>query len=229
MKKILSLLLTIMLCLSLSSCQVFCSHTWKNATCLSPKTCTQCGATEGTISNHSWADATCVSPRTCTVCNKTEGTKSSSHTYTNNKCDYCGTVQLTLDNYKDYLDISARAKCGDYYGHGVANMYTGVICSIDISGNSNYEYNNVSLVVEFIHYDDDGFETYLLKGSSAAVPHDSKRCYIDLNLSGKGSDSCTLLTPWDASPSQAWQRDSDEILQRTTFKIISISGTATKN
>lgn len=48
-------------------------HTWAEATCEAPKTCTACGETEGEALGHTWADATCETPKTCTVCGETEG------------------------------------------------------------------------------------------------------------------------------------------------------------
>ena len=47
-------------------------HTWTEATCTEPKTCSVCGYTEGTAS-HDWAEATCTAPKTCKVCGATEG------------------------------------------------------------------------------------------------------------------------------------------------------------
>ena len=49
-------------------------HVWRAATCTAPKTCTRCGATEGTVSGHAWRAATCTAPKTCTRCGATEGT-----------------------------------------------------------------------------------------------------------------------------------------------------------
>lgn len=49
-------------------------HNWNNATCLTPKTCAHCGMIEGTVADHDWIDATCVTPKTCAVCGITEGT-----------------------------------------------------------------------------------------------------------------------------------------------------------
>jgi len=40
------------------------SHTWKNATCTAPKTCYDCGATEGTTIAHNYVNGK------CTTCNK---------------------------------------------------------------------------------------------------------------------------------------------------------------
>ena len=71
MKKNVITALLVLFCCTLSACG--CKHTWDNATCQTPKTCSQCGATEGDVAEHQWTDATCVAPRTCTVCGETEG------------------------------------------------------------------------------------------------------------------------------------------------------------
>ena len=49
-------------------------HLWGHPTCTEPKTCKICGATEGNALGHQWLDATCTEPKTCSVCGKTEGT-----------------------------------------------------------------------------------------------------------------------------------------------------------
>lgn len=48
-------------------------HTWIDATCTAPRTCKECGETEGNALGHSWLEATCTDPKICTVCHKTEG------------------------------------------------------------------------------------------------------------------------------------------------------------
>lgn len=70
-KNLLILLLIGMMTLLLTACG--CEHTWADATCLAPKTCTQCQKTEGEVADHNWADATCLTPKTCTVCSAAEG------------------------------------------------------------------------------------------------------------------------------------------------------------
>lgn len=50
-------------------------HTWEEASCISPKTCKICGITEGDVVDHAWEEATCTSPKKCSVCGKTEGEK----------------------------------------------------------------------------------------------------------------------------------------------------------
>lgn len=48
-------------------------HTWQDATCTEPKTCTECGKTEGEALGHRWTDATCTEPKTCSICKEAEG------------------------------------------------------------------------------------------------------------------------------------------------------------
>ncbi len=70
-KKTTSIFLALVLLLSLSACGH--EHQWTEATCAAPKTCADCGETEGETLSHNWTDATCSAPKTCTVCGATEG------------------------------------------------------------------------------------------------------------------------------------------------------------
>lgn len=72
MKKRSLCILVLILCLSmLTGC---CFHKeWYAATCTAPKTCVECGKTEGEPLGHFWAHATCETPKTCTACYLTEG------------------------------------------------------------------------------------------------------------------------------------------------------------
>ena len=71
MKKILVLVLCISLIPVLYGCGH--EHTWVEATCTAPRTCSKCGETEGEALGHNWTQATCIEPQTCTVCGETEG------------------------------------------------------------------------------------------------------------------------------------------------------------
>ncbi len=64
-------------------------HTFADATCTAPQTCTVCGATQGNAKGHKWTDATCKAPKTCSVCAATEGNVAD-HKYENDVCVYCG-------------------------------------------------------------------------------------------------------------------------------------------
>ena len=73
-------------------------HTWADATCEEPKTCTVCGKTEGSPKGHSWQSATCTVPETCIVCGATQGSpldhRWNAATCTTPKtCNVCGATE----------------------------------------------------------------------------------------------------------------------------------------
>lgn len=72
MKQITTFLLSLSMLFSLCACKKH-EHTWVDATCTEPKTCSECGETEGELLGHDWQEATCTEPKTCTVCGETEG------------------------------------------------------------------------------------------------------------------------------------------------------------
>lgn len=62
-----------------------CSHSFRDATCQTPKTCSKCGETEGSTIDHAYSQATCLTPQTCTVCGATHGS-TSDHTWYGATC-----------------------------------------------------------------------------------------------------------------------------------------------
>lgn len=48
---------------------------------------------EETECTHAWTDATCVSPKTCQICGATEGSPIDDHVYKDGSCIYCGTFE----------------------------------------------------------------------------------------------------------------------------------------
>ena len=81
MKKVAGLLIFSILIL----CACVHQHTWIEATCTTPMTCTECGETEGDALGHKWIEATCTNPKTCSICGKTEGV-AQGHTWTEATC-----------------------------------------------------------------------------------------------------------------------------------------------
>lgn len=49
-----------------------CYHSWEDATCTKPKTCSICEKTKREALGHKWNDATCTEPQTCSVCQETK-------------------------------------------------------------------------------------------------------------------------------------------------------------
>ena len=126
MKKAFVLLTALVCALMLCGCQ--CSHVWVEADCITPKTCSECGETEGEALGHSWAEATCAAPKTCENCGETEG-EALAHTWTEanfqaaKTCTVCAATEgepLTADF--ESLGISVDAEG------------TGVPCAFTIDG-----------------------------------------------------------------------------------------------
>lgn len=95
MKKKLTLALTIAIGLALTACGH--EHSWTEATCTEPKTCSECGATEGEPLGHKWSDPDCTNDQRCSVCGEV-GEKALGHTWVDatcndpKHCSVCGQV-----------------------------------------------------------------------------------------------------------------------------------------
>lgn len=92
-----------MLCVLILTCMVlftgcFCQHeTWNPADCVTPKTCAECGETEGEALGHVWLAATCDTPKTCESCGVTEG-EAKGHSWVDATCEApktCSACSLT--------------------------------------------------------------------------------------------------------------------------------------
>lgn len=95
MKRMIALLMCMLLLAALTACCR--EHQWADANCLEPKTCTQCGKTEGEALGHSWKEATCDVAKTCSVCALTEG-EALGHIWEDATCDMpktCSACALT--------------------------------------------------------------------------------------------------------------------------------------
>ena len=236
MKKVISILLLIATLLVFSSCG--CQHEWGIATCSAPKTCMNCGKTKGEIAQgqHQWAGATCIAPRTCVFCGQTEGMALTTHSFVNDKCESCGTIQLTLDNYKKYLTVDATLSANSMYYDVIRNyVYTSVDCQFKTTGDSHYKYENVSFVVRFAHYDKEGRmqkfinEQNMISGkpiTTEAVPYSKAERTANLNIAGNSSVTCVVYTPWLEETST--YLDSKAIYNHTYYEVISVTGTVTE-
>lgn len=91
------------------------THSWKDADCSNPKTCANCGKTEGEALGHSWSDATCAAPKTCSVCGATEGEKAA-HTYTNGVCSACNDTHPVKEFETGYWQAYILFAADDEYG-----------------------------------------------------------------------------------------------------------------
>lgn len=139
---------------------------------------------------------------------------------------------LTLDNYENYFDISANISVGhttmcNYKGDFLDLVKT-FQCDISFKGNTNYEYTDVVFTVKFAHETPDKFIDF----------YDDTIITVKVNLAGNGSGSCYVETPvaqteWDniSQTIYAFYRPSEisVIMDYSSFEIVNVTGTATKN
>lgn len=72
MKKGIAVILSVAMSMALlAGCG--CQHEWKEADCVTARTCSKCNESEGAVLGHSWQEATRKVPKTCTRCAETEG------------------------------------------------------------------------------------------------------------------------------------------------------------
>lgn len=95
------------------------SHTFSEATCMSPATCSECGATQGGLSDHVYNEATCTTPKTCTICGATIG-EAVGHDYLDATCTEPATCRFCGET------------SGEALGHDPqnANYQAAGVCSI---------------------------------------------------------------------------------------------------
>ncbi len=106
-------------CVMLTGCGH--EHTWTEATCTEPKTCSECGETDGEALGHTWEEATCAEPKHCSVCGETEG-EALEHTWTEATyqqpatCEVCGATEgEPLQSYFEKEGIECNAELDTEY------------------------------------------------------------------------------------------------------------------
>ena len=115
-----------------------CEHTWKAATCTTPKTCTKCGATTGGALGHNYSAATCTTPATCTRCGVTTG-GALGHNYsaatctTPATCTRCGATNGGALGHSFSSATCTRAatctRCGATSGTALGHSYRSATCT----------------------------------------------------------------------------------------------------
>ncbi len=68
-------------------------HTFTDATCTAPMTCSECGITEGEATGHVFSEATCDTAMTCSMCGITEG-EALGHTWVEATCETAKTCSI---------------------------------------------------------------------------------------------------------------------------------------
>ncbi|MBS7398652.1 MAG: hypothetical protein KIG32_09625, partial [Ruminiclostridium sp.] len=117
MKKLICLALSAVMLLLATACGH--EHTFADATCTEPKTCTECGETEGEAKGHTFAEATCTEAKKCTVCGATEG-EPAGHNFKEatctdaKKCTVCGATEGEALGHS--VSIGKCSRCNEIVG-----------------------------------------------------------------------------------------------------------------
>lgn len=117
-------------------------HSWKDATCTAPKTCTVCGATTGSAVGHSWKDATFTDPKICSVCGITEG----------EPLEKTGNVKVIILAGQSN---AYGATPTDYSGYNINDLYGSKTYS-----NVFIHYNNINVTADSSSADGFRWETF---------------------------------------------------------------------
>lgn len=100
-------------------------HVWTEAACEAPRTCSRCGVTEGIALGHEWTEATCETPKTCSRCGKTEG-EALDHEWIDATC----TEPKTCDRcgIKEGEPAGHKATEADYWNPSICS-----VCGIELA------------------------------------------------------------------------------------------------
>ncbi|MGN0279832.1 MAG: hypothetical protein ACI4C4_10820 [Lachnospiraceae bacterium] len=146
-KKWLCGIATFALCFVLIGCGH--EHTWVDATCTEPKTCSECGETEGEPLGHTWVEATCAEPKHCSICGETEG-EALAHTWVEatcseaKHCSVCGEtegepLEHTLSE-ANYQQAATCEVCGATVGEPLQADFEKYGLTCDTQLNTSYSY-----------------------------------------------------------------------------------------
>lgn len=165
-----------------------CSHTYKNATCTKPKTCSKCGKTIGSKLGHSYKEATCTRPKTCTVCGTMSG-NALGHNYVLGECtmckdyskSYCPKLYFTGDMSKitDPKQTSKKIECDIDFEYRSRGQIVNGAAKIKIQGTSSAQYAKKNYTINFYEDSTYGSKKKINVGWGAQSKYCLKANWID--------------------------------------------------
>ena len=165
-----------------------CSHTYKNATCTKPKTCSKCGKTSGSKLGHSYKEATCTRPKTCTVCGTMSG-NALGHNYVLGECtickdyskSYCPKLYFTGDMSKitDPKQTSKKIECDIDFEYRSRGQIVNGAAKIKIQGTSSTQYAKKNYTINFYEDSTYGSKKKINVGWGAQSKYCLKANWID--------------------------------------------------
>lgn len=147
-------------------------------------------------------------------------------------CGDSDKIELTLDNYKTYLNVNSTistipkefilsAGAYDYFS------YSGFMANVDVEGFNNFNYYDVTLKVKFdveaigLYYNEYG--GVMREDEEPPSATDECEIIIKTNISGKGSEKQTLYLKTDDLDIYEYFITSEEYLIKF-IEVVSISG-----
>jgi len=120
------------------------THTWVDANCSTPRTCSECGETEGAPLSHSWRDANFQEPRTCSVCGETEGTPQTPGFLKSGH-----QINMTLGGIYQYRTVTSRDRTLHTIGEASFSDFRVFRSEEGLEAIDGYEYQSITLRITF--------------------------------------------------------------------------------
>ena len=158
-----------------------CQHNWNEATCIAPKTCTLCSATEGEALGHTGGKATCKDQAYCTVCNKPYG-ELADHSFTveSNAEQYLASVATCTASATYYKSCAVCGEKGsEIFAYGEPNKHQ----------------------LQFAYTNNDATHTL---GCVNCEYTEVESCFGGSAYCGGQAICSTCNTPYGDTPSHAW-------------------------
>lgn len=167
MKKSAVLFMLVVLTVLLAACH---SHVWEDATCSAPKTCSECGETEGEALPHTMSEASYQSAATCEVCGITEGEPLTAF------FEEKGYLLSDLDTECDYITVSYNDSSVTQTNQIVFSDYRVIDSDESLPAKDGYEWRVVQ--VSFL-FDDPTVAQYGYRFAFTTVDYYTGACYND--------------------------------------------------
>ncbi len=180
-------------------------HEFTDATCVAPKTCKNCGETEGDPTGlHNYADATCTAPKTCTVCGAADG-EPLSHKWedatcvTAKHCSRCGAVdgEPLPHTWREATCTLPKtcAICDKTEGEALGHTWSEATCT-------------VPKTCEVCHATEGGLKEHVWKEATCT---EAKKCILCEAVSGSalGHDYGEWVTTKEATTTSKGERERE--------------------
>ena len=114
-------------------------HSWVDATCTEPRTCSGCGLTDGFSRGHEWMSGSCTEPRHCRNCDLV--IEVPSHYYsddTDMDCNFCGRGRYVVCCGTEIPVVLSSIESGDFALKDTDDSITAALMEYFVADGVNY-------------------------------------------------------------------------------------------